>query len=233
MTVSAEINYPQRIAFDAANNLYIADLGSQRVRKVTPQGIIGTVAGTGALGSSGDGAQAVNANLRYPIAVSLDSLNNLYILEFQNAVYGASSLAPRVRKVSQGGVITTVAGNGINFSYGDGGPATSASLYSPSDIALDSSGNLYIVDGADCRVRKVAGGIISTIAGTGACLPSPDGLAAASSLNYPYRVSLDSFDNLYIGERSRVRKIAANQTMLTTFAGTGVGGYSGDGGSPL
>jgi len=144
----ATLNGPTGVALDSAGNLYIADRNNHRIREVSG-GIITTVAGTGVPGFSGDGGLAVNAKLDYPYSVALDTAGNLYISDQFNS---------RIREVS-GGTIKTVAGNGFTDYGGDGGPATSAGLYNPRGIALDTLGNLYIADEDHYRIRKVSGGL--------------------------------------------------------------------------
>src|SRR5438552_2477226 len=136
---SASLNSPAGVALDAGGNLYIADRGNERIRKVAAAtGIITTVAGNGVFGFAGDGGAATNASLSVPVGVAVDASGNLYIADHSNN---------RIRKVTAGtGIITTVAGNGNPTFAGDGGAATSASLFSPDGVALDASGNLYIAD---------------------------------------------------------------------------------------
>ena len=156
---SAELAGPTGVALDASGNLYIADYGNNRIRKVSPSGIITTVAGNGTDGFSGDNGPATSAELADPWGVALDASGNLYIADIYNN---------RIRKVSPSGIITTVAGNGTGGYSGDNGPATSAELYDPSGVALDASGNLYIADYGNDRIRKVSpSGIITTVAGNG------------------------------------------------------------------
>ena len=145
---SAELNTPVGVAFDSAGNLYIGDNANSRVRKVNAAtGTITTVAGTGVAGYSGDGGAATSAQLNGPEVVALDSAGNLYIAEYYNN---------RIRKVAATtGIITTVAGNGTQNYSGDGGPATSAALWSPTGVAVDSANNLYIADFGNHRIRKV------------------------------------------------------------------------------
>jgi uncharacterized protein (TIGR03437 family) len=216
----AQLDYPYGVAVDAAGNLYIADFRNNRIRKVT-NGVITTVAGTGTYGNIGDNGPATSAWLSEPRAVAVDAPGNLYITDSGNS---------RIRKVSNG-VITTVAGNGTFGYSGDGGPATSAQLYQPIGITVDSAGNVYFADTGNEVVRKVANGVITTVAGTGTGGFSGDGGPATSSpLAYPYGVTVDSARNLYIAEVSgrRVRKVSNG--VITTVAGTGTAGFSGDGG---
>ncbi len=145
---------PRRVALDGAGNLYIADYGNHRIRKVGTDGIISTVVGTGAASFAGDGGPATSAAIRNPSAVAFDAAGNLYIADYGNN---------RIRKVGADGVISTVAGNGLFGPAGDGGPATQAALTGPTGIAFDSYGAMYVVGST---LRKVASdGTISTIAG--------------------------------------------------------------------
>ena len=221
---SASLNNPLEVAVDAAGNLYIADRANNRIRKVDTSGTITTVAGTGTAGFSGDGGPAISASLNRPFGMAVDSAGNLFIADTSNQ---------RVRKVDTTGTITTVAGNGTAAFSGDSGPATSASLNSPAGVAVDSAGNLFIVDTLNQRVRKVnTSGTITTVAGNGTGGFSGDGGPATSaSLNSPNDVAVDSAGNLFIADISnhRVRKVDTTGT-ITTVAGNGTGGFSGDGG---
>ncbi len=219
---SAQFNFyiAGAIAVDSAGNLYIGDTANERVRKVS-NGTITTVAGNGSSFLSGDGGPATSAQINYPVGVAVDAAGNLYIADYGNE---------RIRKVTNG-TITTVAGNGIRGFAGDGGPATSASLYFPGGVAVDAAGNLYIADSYNQRIRKVSGGTIVTFAGNANYQFSGDGGPATSaSLNDPFGVAVDSAGNIYIGDQNnnRIRKVS-NGT-ITTVAGNGNPAFSGDGG---
>ncbi|MGD0500985.1 MAG: putative Ig domain-containing protein, partial [Bryobacteraceae bacterium] len=221
---SATLGSPQGVAVDGSGNLYIADTNNNRIRKVSVGGIITTVAGNGSYGYSGDGGPAISAKLYYPTGVAVDGSGNIYIADLENSA---------IRKVSPSGLITTVAGNG-SFGYsGDGGPATSAQLWGVQGVAVDGSGNIYIAESANRRIRKVSSaGIITTVAGNGGYGYSGDGGPATSAtLWYPYGVAVDGSGNIYIADSANyaLRRVSASG-IITTVAGTGAQGYSGDGG---
>jgi uncharacterized protein (TIGR03437 family) len=217
---SAQLYGPTAVAVDSAGNLYIADTNNQCIRKVA-NGVITTVAGNGARGSSGDNGPATSALLSNPYGLAVDAAGNLYIADSSNN---------RIREVS-GGMIATVAGNGAAGFGGDNGPATSAHLAYPQDLAVDSAGNLYIADTNNNRIRKVSNGVIATLAGTATYGFSGDnGLATSAQLNNPYGVAVDPAGNLYIADtfNNRVRKVS--NRVITTVAGDGTVGFSGDNG---
>jgi hypothetical protein len=210
--IAAKLSNPSSLAFDAAGNLYITEPFDSRVRKVTPQGTITTFAGNGHAGYSGDGGPASAALLSTPVDVKTDSNGNVFIADLTAAV---------VRKVSPGGVITTVAGNGTSGFRGDGGPATQAMISGAAAIAIDPAGNLFIADHPSAastispatdnnRIRMVnTGGIITTLAG-----PAPgyngEGIAATSSaMGDPVALASDAQGNIYVNESGtqRIRKL--------------------------
>lgn len=190
---------------------------------ISGAGTITTIAGTGVQGLSGDGGPATKARLDSPRGVAVDGQGNVYIADSRNH---------RVRKVSRDGTITTFAGTSPGYS-GDGGLATSARLYAPEGVAVDGQGNVYIADRFNHRIRKVSvGGTIATFAGSGIPGFSGDGGPATSArLRNPSAVALDGLGNVYIADRDnmRVRKVNPGG-MITTIAGTGTQGFSGDGG---
>ena len=281
---SAELTTPYGVAVDGNGNLYVADENNQRIRKVTPTGIITTFAGNGNVGPTGNGGQATAAELDYPQGIAVDGNNNVYLCEigenqvrkitastgvitlfagveqstggysgdggqataadFNNPegvcasgspgnIYIADMSNNRIRVVNSSGIINTYAGNGTAGHTGDGGQATAAELDNPTGVALDASGNLYIADMLNNRIRKVttAGGI-STFAGTGTAGFSGDGgQATAAELDKPNDVKVDASGNVYIADMSnnRIRKVTT-AGIISTITGTTTAGYSGDGG---
>ena len=221
---SAQLHFPTGATVDSAGNLYIADWGNYSIRKVTPSGIISTVAGNGTGGYSGDGGPATNAQLLLPNDVAVDNAANLYIADYSNQ---------RIRKVTPSGIISTVAGNGTPGYSGDGGPATSAQIGNPTRVTLDSAGNLYIADSLNSRIRRVnPAGNISTVAGGGPSYPGDGGPATGAGLRQATGVAVDSSGSLYIAETNRIRKVSP-AGIISTVAGDGIAGYSGDGGPAI
>jgi len=229
VATAAELNQPRGVALDSAGNIYIADLNNNRIRKVAAStGIITTIAGNGTAGYSGDGGPATSAELNQPYGVAADAAGNIYI---------ADSLNNRIREISASTrIITTVAGNGLYDSSGDGGLATNASLSEPYGVAVDSAGNIYIADTNSCKIRKVTAstGIITNVAGVAfSCFYSGDGgLATGATLAFPYAVAVNSSGNIYIAdtENERIREVNAGTGIISTVAGNGTQGYGGDGG---
>lgn len=220
---SAQLNFPFAVAIDNNSNLYIADHRNHRIRKMTKDGVISTVAGTGTAGYSGDDVMAIDTQLYHPVRVAVDNSGNLYIAEYYNH---------RIRKVSKNGMISTVAGNGTQGYSGDGGLAAKAQLNYPAGITTDSSGNLYIADAMNYRIRKVTtDGMINTVVGTGTAGYSGDGDAATSAqLNYPYGITIEPNNgNLYIADAMnfRIRKVTTDG-VISTVANTGTQANSND-----
>ena len=224
LATEAQLYVPYGIVFDSNNNLYISEIGNNVIRKIDTDGIISTIAGNGIKGYSGDGGLATDAQLYGPFGITFDNNNNLYIGERYNNV---------IRKIDTNGIITTIAGNGTQGYSGDGGPATSALLYGCRSVTFKDNGDLYIADGNNHVIRKIdTNGIISTIVGNGIQGYSGDGdLAINAQINYPRIVIFDNYDNFYFSESSShvIRKVD-NTGVITTVAGNGTSGYSGDGG---
>jgi sugar lactone lactonase YvrE len=239
---TARLNNTIAVAVDRAGNLYLSDQPNHRVRKVdATTGIITTVAGSGAFdsirglstlgssaGFSGDSGPATAAQLNTPGGVALDRAGNLYVVDINNN---------RIRKIDTGGVITTVAGSGPIFPdvgsvAGDGDLATAARLSRPVDVVADLAGNLYLASRREHRVRKVGlDGKINTVAGGGADAVTDGAAATAITLGSPTAVAVDLAGNLYIGDAglNRILKVSPGGA-ISTFAGTGTAGFSGDGG---
>lgn len=225
IATEASLSHPAGVSGDAQGNLYIANRSGHRVRKVSPNGVITTLAGVTFAGFIGDGGAATAAALYFPVGVNSDSNGNVFI---------ADSYNHRIRKVSPDGIITTVAGSNSTLGFsGDGGMATAARLNSPLGVSSDTQGNLFIADAGNYRVRKVSpDGIITTVAGNGTAGFSGDGGAAtAAKINLPSGVSSDTQGNLYIADtqNNRIRKVSPDG-IITTVAGNGTIGFSGDGG---
>ena len=216
-------SYAYDVKLGSDGNFYVANFAW--VLKVTPAGETSVVAGTGNAGYNGDEIPAGSAQVNYPTALALDAAGNIYIADRYNH---------RIRKVAPDGIIHTVAGTGTAGYNGDGIQATLASLSAPQGIAVDSAGNLNIADTGNCRIRMVTpAGIIATIAGTGVCRASGDGgLAMQAGAALPISVARDGAGNLFVSESGRVRRISA-AGLITTVAGNGTAGYSGDGGPAL
>jgi len=227
--ISAMVSSPiGGLAADSAGNVYIADIGNDRVRKVNGAGTIGTYAGTGKPGAAGDGGPAISAQLYNLLSVSwsvegiaADAAGDLYITDTVNL---------RVRKVTPDGIINTFAGGGL--LNGDGGPATKAELFSPTSVAVDAAGNVYIVDATRIRMVNTAG-IITTVAGNGNASYSGDGGLATNAAMEPESMAVDSGGNLYIADyvNGVIRKVNT-AGIITTIAGVTTNGLpsSGDGG---
>ncbi|HET9253951.1 MAG TPA: protein kinase, partial [Pseudonocardiaceae bacterium] len=222
----ARIWNPRDVAIDRGGNIYVAEAGGRRVRKIDPRGMISTVAGTGVSGFSGDGGLATKAQLGYPVAVTTDEVGNLYI---------ADSINSRIRRVDPAGVITTVVGDGTQGGTDDyEGPATAAHLNLPTDLAIDRAGDLYITDSFNDRILKVTGGQVSTVAGNGVPGFSGDGGSATSAhLAHPLGAVIDQDGSIVIADAGnhRVRRVnpAGTISTISTIAGTGPD-YPGDGG---
>ena len=220
---AAQLDSPQGLALDTANNLYIADTHNHRIRKLNlTTGIITTIAGSSTPSFDGDSGPATTSHLNLPTAIAIDPTGNLYIADTQNH---------RIRKVDTTGTITTIAGDGTQGFSGDGAAATAASIDSPTGLAADST-SLYIADTHNHRIRKIdfATGIITTIAGTGNPNYNGDGSATTINLALPRGLTLDASGNLYLADTAnqRIRRIDATTGQITTIAGQGTQTFRGD-----
>jgi hypothetical protein len=221
---NAELYGPWGVAVSSNGQVYIADTVNNRIRVVFTNGTINTFAGNYIAGYSGDGGPATSAELSGPTAVAVSSTGQVYIADTGNNV---------IRVVNTNGIINTFAGNYIAGYSGDGGPATSAELFNPFGVAVSSTGQVYIADTSNSRIRVVfTNGTITTFAGNGTGGYSGDGGPATSAeLFTPFGVAASSTGQVYIADtgNNRVRVVFTNGT-INTFAGNGIGGYSGDGG---
>jgi uncharacterized protein (TIGR03437 family) len=209
---AAHVNLPYGLAADLNGNLYIADLGNNRVRRIASDGSITTTAGTGYKGSLGDGGLAANAQLMTPRNVAVDAAGNLYIAEFEGH---------RIRRVTPDGKIATIAGTGIAGFYGDGGMAVNAQLAYPAGLTVDRAGNLYVADSQNQRIRKIVpGGIISTVLGG----------SAATALLTPSAVAINTAGDIFAADSTGIVRVYTAAGAWNIEAGTGAPGFAGDGG---
>ena len=211
------------MATDAAGNVYVADFGNRRIRRIDSTGVITTFAGAGEGGSSGDGGAATEVRLDGPADVTSDAAGNLFLADLTNH---------RIRRIDVAGTISTLAGTGEPFDRADGGLASLARFsHELAGVSVDANGNLYVADAGDHTVRRIdQAEEVSTVAGSGtAGFGGDDGPATEARLSGPRDVSADAAGNLYVADTGnhRVRKIDL-AGMITTFAGTGVAGYTGD-----
>ena len=226
LATATAIGYPSGCAFDASGNFFFSQLGNDKICKVSTDGIISTIAGTGTSGYNGDSIMATVAEINDPLGIAVDRFGNVYIADAYNN---------RVRKVDAiTGLISTIAGNGTVGFGGDGGPSTASILYNPTDVCFDIEGNLYISDANNHRIRKIdTNNIITTFAGTGTEGTSGDGgPATAAELWLVSGICSDKIGNIYIAQYVHtftVRKIDT-AGIITTIAGNGIGGNTGDGG---
>ncbi len=221
LATEAALGNPSGITLDSKGNLYISDTFNHRIRKLSPNGIITTVAGTGKAGFDGDGGTATKARLFFPYDVKADAKGNLYIADTQNE---------RIRKIDAKGIITTIAGTGQPGFDGDGDPALKAKLNIPISLDVDSKGNLYIADEQNHRIRRIGpNGIITTIAGSGPVggdggFSGDGGPATQARLKWPGGMADDGEGGLFFSDRGNHRiRYVDRRGIITTIAGNGRG----------
>ena len=242
--LAGSLTLPRGVGVDGAGNVYVSDTGTLRIRKVTPSGQLSTLAGSGVACSiptttCGDGANGALATFNQPAGMAVDGAGNIYVADQNDN---------KVRRITPAGAVSTVAGSGATCansanSCGDGGSATAAQLRAPGGVAVDAAGtNVYIADQFDHRIRRVAAGVITTIAGTGATCAVPTGAcgdgpdATLAQLNYPFGVAVGGDGSVYVADSGdhKVRRITGGA--ITTIAGDGTAcgaptGPCGDGAS--
>ena len=213
---AALLNGPTGVVVDDAGNIYIADNGNNRVRKVTTAGVISTFAGTGVAGYTGDFGVATGARFNQPAGVATDASGNIYIADGGNNC---------VRKVNNSGIVVTIAGNGSAGFSGDGGAATAAQLQAITGVGVDGIGDVYVADAGNNRIRKIdTTGVITTLAGTGTAGYGGDGSAAtAAVLNLPAGVGVDGTGNVFIADfnNNRVRRVLLNRAPVFNYGISG------------
>jgi sugar lactone lactonase YvrE len=213
---AARFNYPEGVALDKAGNLYVADTGNDAIRKITPSGVVTTLAGTAGQSGSADGTGAA-ARFTTPIGIGLDSAGNVYVT------------ARNLRKITPSGVVTTLAGTLQRGSAN--GTGSAAQFSGPAGLVVDSAGNIYVADALNDEIRKVTpAGVVTTLAGTANQSGSADGTRAAAQFNAPCGIALDGAGNFYVADTNNdtIRRITA-AGVVTTLAGTAGQGGSADG----
>ena len=211
---AASFYYPEGVAVDSGGNVFVADKTNHRIRKVTPAGAVSTLAGGGTIAFA-DGVGTA-ASFNQPSGVAVDAVGNVYVADRDNH---------RIRKVTPGGAVSTLAGSGSAMFFD--GTGTAASFKFPERVTVDSSGNVFVADKYNYRIRRVThGGVVTTLAGTGLAAFG-DGNGTSAAFNQPYGLAFDSSGNLLVADASnhRIRTVAPDG-MVTTLAGNGVQGYS-------
>ena len=209
---TARFSGPSSVDVDQAGNIYVADAGNQDIRKITPSGIVTTIAGSGQMGAANGLGTA--ASFTYPYGIAVDINGNIYVADAGNNL---------IRKITPDGMVSTLAGSGAKGSQD--GPGTSATFNFPYGIAVDVAGNVYVADASNNTVRKITvAGIVSTLAGDGT-VGAKNGNGVSASFNYPQDLDIDGSGNIYVADEANhlIRKITPSG-VVTTFAGTGIKG---------
>lgn len=219
---TAQFGGPTGVAVDSAGNVYVADHGNHTIRKVTPEGVVTTLAGLAGYSGSADGTNST-ARFYYPSGVAVDDVGNVYVADTENFT---------IRKVTPAGVVTTVAGLAHSSGSADG-TGSDARFNYPKDVAVDSGGNVYVADYYNDTIRKIApGNVVTTLAGLAGNIGSTDGTGNAARFHYPSGVAVDSFGNVYVADANNhtIRR-ATPDGEVTTLAGKagGAGGADGTG----
>ncbi len=211
---AASFNYPRGLCSDASGNIYVADASNHKIRKITPAGVVTTLAGSGVPGSANGTGSAASFN--YPHGICIDAAGDLYVSE---------SVGNRIRKVTQAGVVTTLAGSGSAGATDATG--TAASFQSPTGVCADAAGTIYVSDFGNQKIRKITpAGVVTTFAGTGST-GAVNATGTAASFNGPYAICIDAAGDLYVSDRSnyKVRKITPS-AVVSTFSGSGMRGVA-------
>jgi hypothetical protein len=217
--ISASFKYPKGMAVDSSGNIYVTDYSSHKIRKITPAGVVTTLAGSGSVGSAD--STGISASFKTPFGIAVDSSGNVYVADSGNH---------KIRKITPAGVVTTLAGSGFAGSTDSTG--TSASFDFPSGVTVDSNGNVYVADSANHKIRKITpAGVVTTLAGSGS-VGSADGTGISASFKTPKGVALDSSGNVYVADtdNNKIRKITP-AGVVTTLAGSGISGSNDDTGT--
>ena len=215
---AARFNESTGVATDSAGNVYVADAGNSTIRKITPTGVVSTLAGTAGATGSTDGTGAA-ASFNEPTAVATDSAGNVYVADTTNSI---------IRKITPAGVVSTLAGAAGSAGSADG-TSTAARFNEPTGVATDSANNVYVADAGNSIIRKITpAGVVTTLAGTAGSVGSTDGTGAAASFIIPFGVATDSADNVYVADifNNTIRKITPAGVVSTLVGTAGRSGFS-------
>jgi hypothetical protein len=216
---AARFNYTASVASDSAGNIYVADVNNNTIRKVTPAGVVSTLAGLAGSSGSADGTGS-SARFNNPIGVATDSAGNVYVADSYNYT---------IRKITPSGVVSTFAGLAGSSGSADG-TGSVARLNSPSGVATDSAGNVYVADSLNRTIRKItSAGAVSTLAGTAGSSGSADGTGSAARFSYPYGIATDSVGNVYVADTNNTIRMITSAAVVSTLAGTAGSSGSVDG----